>query len=656
LLYSSILRLLLIGTFAALGILVLLLIGHAATGSDLLLRPAEAFGVALGLLGVSSLVLGVAYAWSAYPRHRRAVLFLVLITLGTLLAHVYVMGSPAAGTPATLVGAAGVELQDNQIQVQSTFHNQSLSVIVRSIGGNAIGDLELSAPGATLISGGFSPQPTFAAPLGTGSSTGGTWDVAGNVSQIELSYQYLTCYDAGAQHYGCIMDESFYVPEAMGLLAGQQCSDSFADGYHCHMEHPFLAPALVAAGMAVFGEYSTAAWRTFPVLLGTFSIPIVFGIAWKLSNDKRLAYLSALFVALDVMFFSQSSAALLDIPEIFFGLLAMLAYVWEIRFWKLDKYIITGILLGLAGLAKETAVFIALGLLTYIFFFEETKWRKKLFSVGKVAVVVILVFAIGLQVYDSTMVSPNGLAAGIANSCPGQTAFSSYPNFIDHVRYILCYGSTLIAHTLLCQSSPTSASGYWCKYPTTPGNYAPILPTDWLVYYTPVAYYSTSVTVCPNSVNGVCVSGQYSYVQLAYYGVTNFLVTWTIFIAVPLLAYVLYKGYRKPSQGLEAFGFAQPESGPTLSSEVKYAGFVLTYFLWNYIPYLFLLVAGRVTYPFYMVPAIPAIAMGAAYFATRKWFPRWLLYIYIAAVFVFFFVFFPSKAFLPDWLRVIIGH
>jgi len=145
-------------------------------------------------------------------------------------------------------------------------------------------------------------------------------------------------------------------------------------------------------------------------------------------------------------------------------------------------------------------------------------------------------------------------------------------------------------------------------------------------------------------------------VQLAYYGVTNFLVTWTVFIWVPLLAYALYRGYRKPKESLEAFGFAQQGSSPPLSSEVKYAGFVLTYFLWNYVSYLFLLLDGRVTYPFYVVPAIPALAMGAAYFVTRQWFPRWLLYIYIAAVFVFFFVYFPDKAFLPDWLRALIGH
>jgi hypothetical protein len=81
----------------------------------------------------------------------------------------------------------------------------------------------------------------------------------------------------------------------------------------------------------------------------------------------------------------------------------------------------------------------------------------------------------------------------------------------------------------------------------------------------------------------------------------------------------------------------------------------LIWFSWNYFPYLALFAAGRVTYPFYFIPALPAVAMGASYFLTRKWAPSYLSVIYVAGAFVFFFVFFPDKAFLPVWLRVLIG-
>jgi len=384
----------------------------------------------------------------------------------------------------------------------------------------------------------------------------------------------------------------------------------------------------------VFGAYNVVGWRIVPVLLGTFSIPLLFGIAWKVSGDKRVAYLSALLLSLDVMFFSQSSGALLDVPEVFFGLAAFFSYLAGLKVWKLDKYIIAGIFLGVAGLAKETAVFFALAFLSYLLLFGEGSRGSRIYSVFKVALVLALVFAAGLQAYDSTLGSP------------------AMPTFVQHVGYVLSYGSSLKADKLACQ--PTT--GYWCKFANDPGG-APILPFDWLLYYSPVAYFATSVSVCPNTVNGVCQGGQYSYVSLAYYGVTNLIETWTVFVWVPLTALVVYRNFRRPQPRLEQFGFADGGTpNPSTPGITRFAGLALIMFLWTYVPYIFIFLTQRVTYPFYFIPAIPAVAMGASYWLTRDWFPRRLMYVYLIMAFVFFFVYFPAKGFLPDWLRVIIGH
>jgi len=619
-------------SFVDLALILLLVFLHALLSVDSLALPVQALAALLGVAAVGAIATGVAYSWRVFPQHHRAILFVVVITLATLLAHAYIIGSPGAGTAGSVSGPPGGTFNDSKLTVDTTLSGLVVNVTVTATGGDAIANVGLTSAGAELSGPGFSNPPTYASPLQPGTSATGTWDLpaSGQNSSITVSYQYLSCYSTSSKSYGCIMDEVFYVPEAMGILSGQQCSTSLSD---CHMEHPYLVPALLAAGMSILGQYNAAGWRLFPALLGTFSIPLLFGIAWKVSGDKRMAYLAATLLSLDVMFFSQSSGGLLDVPPVFFGMGAFFAYFVGLKVWKFDKYAIAGVLLGVAGLAKETAVFFVLAFLAYVFFFGGGSRWYRVYAVFKVALVVGLVFAIGLQAYDSTLAS------------------SAMPTFVQHVSYIFSYGSSLRAEQLACQ--PTT--GYWCKYPNDPGG-PPILPTDWLLYYSPVAYYATSVSVCPNSVNGVCQGGAYSYVSLAYYGVTNLIETWTVFVWVPLVAYAIFRWYRNTRSPQEGAQLTLELTPPEMSGGTRLGALALVWFLGTYVPYLGLFLTQRVTYPFYFVPAIPAVALGASWWLTRDWFPRKLMWVYLAFAFLFFFVYFPEKAFLPDWLRVIIGH
>ena len=643
------LKLLVALSFADLAAFLVVMYAHVLTSDAALVPPADVLGGALGPLAAASLLVGVAHAWLAYPAHRRVVAFLVAITLLTLMAHAFIIDDPSGAAQGALSGQAGSTFSDSQVTVGSSVVGTTLSLVLQVSGGNAVAQANVSAAGAPLP-GGWTAPPTFSSPLQPGTSATGIWQLpTANGTRVTVSYQYLTCYDTGRRIYGCIMDEVFYIPEAMGMVSGQHCSTGNGAPTDCHLEHPPLAPALIAAGMAALGEYNTAGWRVMPALLGTFSIPLLFGIAWKASDSKKVAYLSATFLALDVMFFSQSSGGLLDVPEVFFGLAAFFVYFADIRVWKLDRYVLAAVLLGVAGLAKETAVFIAMAFVTYVFFFEEGGYRARAVRVAKVLMIVGLVFAAGLEAYDFALVSA---------SAPGTTYCAmDGSSFIQHVGYILCYGSGLTAHYLECQGGPHSV-GYWCKYPNDPGG-PPILPTDWLTYYSAVTYFA--VSVCPNSVNGVCQGG--SYEAVAYYGVTNFLETWTVFVWVPLVVYALYR-WRRDQEAGEG---AEVQEGPELPAasppppkgvpgDLRFAGLALVMFLWSYVPYLLLLVAERVTYPFYFVPGIPAVALGAAYWVSRSWFPRWLLYVYVAMVMVFFVIYFPDKAFLPVAVRQALGH
>ena len=123
------------------------------------------------------------------------------------------------------------------------------------------------------------------------------------------------------------------------------------------------------------------------------------------------------------------------------------------------------------------------------------------------------------------------------------------------------------------------------------------------------------------------------------------MMVWMVFFWFPLVVYRWARGGKKAgSPAAEGEG------------ELKAGVFALVWFLWGYLPYVGLWLYGRVTYPFYILPAVPALALGTAYFATREWFSSRLAAVYLFASFAWFFWYFPDKAFLPDWVRALIGR
>ena len=331
-------RLLLAGTFVDLAALIIVVFAHALAPSPGLVSVGGGLVGVLAALAVGSLAAGVGWAWKAYPQRHRTMEWVALLTLATLLAHLYIIGSPS-------------------------------------------------------------------------------------------SY---------------VGDESFYIPEAQGILAGTQCTLG-----SCHMEHPLLVPGMIAGAMAIFGPDSPVGWRLVSVLLGTFTVPVTFGIAWKASKSEKMALLSAVLLSLDVMFFTQSGTGFLDTPEVFFGMAAFLAYFAKVRWRRVDEYLVAGVFLGLAGLSKETAIFMVAALLSFILLFGEGSWKERARAGAKTLAAVVLVFIVGLQAFDSTLAS------------------SAAPTFLQQISYILSYGSGLLA-SVACQ--PIAGAGYFCKYAAPNGH------------------------------------------------------------------------------------------------------------------------------------------------------------------------------------------
>ena len=164
-----------------------------------------------------------------------------------------------------------------------------------------------------------------------------------------------------------------------------------------------------------------------------------------------------------------------------------------------------------------------------------------------------------------------------------------------------------------------------------------ITPLDWLLVYAPVPYLVTNATAAATG----AAASSLTFVKAGYYGITNQIVVWMVFAWLPLAAY----------------RFAKTRlSGAELSADDRFGIILLVWFLWSYIPYVALWLYGRVTYPFYILPALPALAGGSAYFLTRDWFPSRMALVCVVAAFALFFLYFPVKDFLPDIIRVWLGR
>ena len=126
-----------------------------------------------------------------------------------------------------------------------------------------------------------------------------------------------------------------------------------------------------------------------------------------------------------------------------------------------------------------------------------------------------------------------------------------------------------------------------------------------------------------------------------HYGVANPAIVWMVYLWLPVTLYPILKQWKWRS---------------ALDGGRRLGAFLSVWFLWSYVPYLALWAYGRVTYPFYLLPAVPALSIGASWFITREWFPRKMAIVYVVAIFAIFFLFFPVKSFLPIPVRVLLGH
>ena len=111
-----------------------------------------------------------------------------------------------------------------------------------------------------------------------------------------------------------VFDETYYTQAARDLLKSVASN----------IEHPFLGKAWGALGMLIFGD-NAFGWRIIIVLFGALTLYTFYHLAQRYLSE-RMALLAAAYLGFDHMFFTHSSLFLLEIPALFFAILAFKYY------------------------------------------------------------------------------------------------------------------------------------------------------------------------------------------------------------------------------------------------------------------------------------------------------------------------------------------
>jgi 4-amino-4-deoxy-L-arabinose transferase-like glycosyltransferase len=410
----------------------------------------------------------------------------------------------------------------------------------------------------------------------------------------------LHIYVASFQYYYGMVDDVTYLNAAIHILERATCP--LAVGNACNYEHPPLTKMFEALGFAIFGRVATFGpaagvganqfgGRIFQMVMQSLSAPVVYLVVNKMSGNWKMAFVAALFMLVDPLYFSLSTTAALDSPMVFFAILALVPLAYGMGIGRVDGYLLTGGILGLSLLCKESALFIVLAVVSYILVLGDLGWKTRLLGCVKLLLAAAIVFCVGLEIYvaiftnfpsflsEITLMASFHVSAG-----PGQLTYLTEASNCNLYVGLCPDNRSLLPHFLysgLPLAPVISGNCFACWSATN--------PLDWLTYFPPVVF-SQSIMM-----------------------VANYPLVWMCFAWVP-------------------FGLVKLRS-LRVAQEGKVLILAGSIFIWNLASNIVIFsVFGRAVFEWYFLPAVPAMAMGGAYLVTLSWLPRWARYGLIVAV------------------------
>ena len=380
--------------------------------------------------------------------------------------------------------------------------------------------------------------------------------------------------------HGLIFDEAYYV-SASEVILGQhlEAGAHYADaplGVDPNQEHPPLGKVLIAGSILVFGDNGLG-WRFPSLIAGMIALGALYLIVRAAGESRWLGVLAVTFFAFDNLSLVHGRIGTLDVMV----LAPLLLGSWlALR----RRWFAAGALMGLGTLMKLTGVYGLAALLLWLALEAVGRWRTNRrpdLAFLRPALLVLAAYV---------LVVVGGLAALDAR-------FSSYKNPIDHLRYMVTYGSNLTKQG----GNPTCLSN-------------DSAPWQWLVNDCEMTYFRVESTV---SSNGKVIS---KIPSIDFRGAMN-----------PILL----------------GGFAMGVSAAIWLAWRAKSRLALWSVVWiavNYLPYVALVLArSRITYIYYFLPVIPALAVAVALLLRRAGLPRFVLWGYLAAFLVAAVAYYPFR-------------
>jgi predicted membrane-bound dolichyl-phosphate-mannose-protein mannosyltransferase len=320
-------------------------------------------------------------------------------------------------------------------------------------------------------------------------------------------------------------------------------------------------------------------WRLPSVLAGLIAIAALYLIVRGAGETTALAFGVAGFVAFDNLMFVHSRIGTLDM----LALAPVLVAAWlALR----DRWVLAGALVGLGLLVKLSALYGLIAIGGLLALRAVGRWRRdRNFPVVDARAAISLVGSFAV--------------VGLVGLWLLDLRFTTFTNPVDHLRHMVDYGASL--------KEPVTRFGF-CTGATS-------APWQWLINECQINYLSVDASIR----EGETVVARVSAIE--FRGAMNPLLTG----ASLLLAF------------LAAVGVAW-RSGNRLAT------WAVVWGLANWVPYVLLvLVSHRVTYIFYFLPVIPAVAAALAVLLWRTSLPRWMGVAYALSYVVGFIAYFPFR-------------